>query len=200
MSSRYWVERNLYQKVKNPIKKNLHSCHFWDQTCQFFENQPVPCRDSPREFWGISWPRRQWKKTAMSVARMWWTCGKTWRGHQVTPRVGHGRWNWRNTWQLHHVMGCYGSSKDGHGNSGCDHLAQEEEIVFLGRRFDWFQVSWGKKPRDPRTTIRFYYQNLWETTSMFTGRVMFSQRHWTLEPHTSYGLTSRGMMATPLSP
>lgn len=87
MSARYWVERNLYQKVKNPIKKNLHSCHFWDQTCQFFENQPVPCRDSPREFWGISWPRRQWKKTAMSVARMWWTCGKTWRGHQVKPRA-----------------------------------------------------------------------------------------------------------------
>ena len=39
-------------------------------------------------FWGIFWPRRQWKKTAMSVARMWWTCGKTWRGHQVTPRGG----------------------------------------------------------------------------------------------------------------
>ena len=131
MSARYWVERNLYQKVKNPIKKNLHSCHFWDQTCQFFENQPVPCRDSPREFWGISWPRRQWKKTAMSVARMWWTCGKTWRGHQVKPRVGHGRWNWRNTWQFHHVMGCYGSAKDGHGKSGRDHLAQEEEIVFF---------------------------------------------------------------------
>ena len=43
MSSRYWVERNLYQKSQESHSKNLH---FWDQTCQFFEHQPVPCRDS----------------------------------------------------------------------------------------------------------------------------------------------------------
>ena len=32
---------------------------------------------------------------------------------------------------------------------------------FSHGRFDWFQVSWGKKPRDPRTTIKTYCQNLW---------------------------------------
>lgn len=129
MSARYWVERNLYQKVKNPIKKTSTLATFGIKHVNSLKISPFPAGIHPENFGAF--PGR-----GDSGRRLRWVlqeCGGRVEKHGVVTKwnPGHGRWNWRNTWQFHHVIGCYGSAKDGHGKSGRDHLAQEEEIVFF---------------------------------------------------------------------